>query len=1331
MAEQQSQRPQVSAGFVTGLLKRPLSVGTAPSRHDICNMVNNWLDSTVQLGSAVSDNPAANKSQSQPPVSPETEVRAWSNNPAANKSQSQPPASPETEVTFLSPIGLAQSPTSQYSENDKTEKVLQAELAASQNDGSLACSSSTEMGSTFASQAASASQMPQAVPEGVAGEDSTVATNAGGSSSMPNVGESGSLSTPRRNRSGSGETLVPEEVAKLQASVDTLKAQLRERDEQKQKLCGDLMEARRLTWEHKSAAEHARHVLREMVVNAEGETTTLDDVPSVVQGDESSQPAYASPAKRARSVPTSPAELKFEQTELMRKLSERELIEEREAQLQEVCAALAESRAFAGMCWRAAEERLQVVRNLEHRELRRNFLSATARHPAGDVFFGQIVPQNDSKVFHRARARDFDTGVDLTEKEVTTPNDVPVKQSSSEAINAQAESAPSHTTPTVAPSAAGPSGAGPRHSNLTLGTVSEGNEGAMVEDEDFQKAESEDELVLAESDDALDEPKIAEDVEAELQNEDARWHHSSGRAQHARPSSAARHGSAERNRSSMRARFANDDNYQVARREVVNHARWRLASEGLGACINRAQLEIAFNTLKSWALAEQSRVAVRDLRAALDGRVESPNLKPDPEPEIAPDMAKVLNTSATQTDVQPEPQHQLLDIPPLQNEADRTVLQTSPQISSSSARLENLEKSIEELKEIAKADRTVLQASQQNSSSEERLENLEKSMEALKEIAQEQERSKVPAEADKTVLQSSPQVSPKSGHLQNLEKSVEALKVIAQEQEKSKVALEALVQQSTLSAEVSREAACRLETSLSKEAIVEAIPDAVHKAAQEAVVEAIPDALQKALAAVIPPFLGKSFVPATHSQSAAAADNTREMVIPSAHSHDLPPIELRAVTSRSRPKSAAATVGRKLGDADSAGGSPSTPIAADKDGLITISISRDINGMPGFSFNPETLAITQVDDGRPELSSMRKGSIIKTVNGKPVATYAEYTQEAKGVSKFRLGLQEEALPMGLAAVAKDHALFSKSAKNPRREHLAACGVLRMRLALLLEPTEKALKARAMDRFKAHSGECLAVACLKAKIRSFYARQMLLDLRRRSRQRPQSGTGAIPKAKARSRAQSAHGSHRNVHQPDRTRIRPRSSTSGRCENKPSLPPLALDRTQLPESPLAQLAPSPASDLQVFVGGAALHPSHMLWSSMQSQPAPQAVDRFVVERLQATKHSSSAPVLGNIADHRDTCWRAQAQPVRNRCAPAARRGTSSMSKASRRGQKLNRKPVVDKEGAHGEPLLRSSPKLTVAAIEDHRAEQFLHVTKTTAAYDWPSMSAAAHGLLAKSK
>mmetsp|Transcript_56402 Transcript_56402/g.89365 ORF Transcript_56402/g.89365 Transcript_56402/m.89365 type:complete len:1604 (-) Transcript_56402:79-4890(-) len=404
--------------------------------------------------------------------------------------------------------------------------------------------------------------------------------------SPPNVGESGRIRTPRRSRCDSDSSDFAEEVAKLQASVDTLKARLRQRDEQKHKLCGDLMEARRLTWEHKRAAEHARQVLREVVVGAEGESMVPEDLLQQAKGYMSDLEESDLSPQRPHSVPSSPAAADRERAAQMRKLSMREMIEDREAQLSQVCSALVEARSLASLYCRSAEERLQVVRQLELREAQQNILAATARHPAGVVNFGKILSPHE---------------------ECVVGDVVDVKQNVAVQV---AQFIDTYGVQTIKD----PSVSGSRNIPAnSLASVKEASEVAEEEDE-LIEAESEDGELAESEESGPQEPEIDRELEAELLDEipstksvriDTPWIKSSGRVgASTRPTSAARH-SGNRNSS-----FQLDRNRRKAKS--------KLAAEGLAACLHRAMLSDGFDILREWAQAEKSRIAIRKLQEAVD-----------------------------------------------------------------------------------------------------------------------------------------------------------------------------------------------------------------------------------------------------------------------------------------------------------------------------------------------------------------------------------------------------------------------------------------------------------------------------------------------------------------------------------------------------------------------------------------------------------------------------------------------------------------------------------------------------------------------------------------
>lgn len=81
----------------------------------------------------------------------------------------------------------------------------------------------------------------------------------------------------------------------------------------------------------------------------------------------------------------------------------------------------------------------------------------------------------------------------------------------------------------------------------------------------------------------------------------------------------------------------------------------------------------------------------------------------------------------------------------------------------------------------------------------------------------------------------------------------------------------------------------------------------------------------------------------------------------------------------------------------------------------------------------------------------------------------------------------------------------------KRRQLAACGVLEMRLASVLDPTEIAMKTNAMEKLKACVGAHFAMICLQSKARTFHAKQILESLRQKAqwrRSRP-SSSGSQP------------------------------------------------------------------------------------------------------------------------------------------------------------------------------------------------------------------------------
>eukprot|EP00930_Biecheleria_cincta_P019804 TRINITY_DN15035_c0_g1_i1.p1 TRINITY_DN15035_c0_g1~~TRINITY_DN15035_c0_g1_i1.p1 ORF type:complete len:1455 (-),score=276.29 TRINITY_DN15035_c0_g1_i1:150-4514(-) len=227
-----------------------------------------------------------------------------------------------------------------------------------------------------------------AIAREVASEDA-----AGGLAMPPNVGESGSLALFRGDASPDAASPgSSDELEQLHASCETLKSKIREKDQQKQKLYRDLMEARELAWEHKREAEHARHQLKEVLAASGAMEAAFDEFQDVSAfGTLSLSESGASYLSPPRSSPSSsrggtdrvhPA--------LQRKASMSELLKRKEDQLNQACTALSEARAMASMYHRSSEQRLEVIRLFESQEASHAVLAGTACHPAGDIFLGAI-----------------------------------------------------------------------------------------------------------------------------------------------------------------------------------------------------------------------------------------------------------------------------------------------------------------------------------------------------------------------------------------------------------------------------------------------------------------------------------------------------------------------------------------------------------------------------------------------------------------------------------------------------------------------------------------------------------------------------------------------------------------------------------------------------------------------------------------------------------------------------------------------------------------------------------------------------------------------------
>lgn len=198
-------------------------------------------------------------------------------------------------------------------------------------------------------------------------------------------------------------------------------------------------------------------------------------------------------------------------------------------------------------------------------------------------------------------------------------------------------------------------------------------------------------------------------------------------------------------------------------------------------------------------------------------------------------------------------------------------------------------------------------------------------------------------------------------------------------------------------------------------------------------------------------------------------------VQPSHAAAPLPPVPVRPDCSpgpadrsaggRARPSSANATVGRRMpsllaGGPDSAGGVSPTELRRDW----------------------ETLA--------EKKESPIKKNEVPAKKQSPVEAGVMVTKSDEQAAA-PTGGDEGAAPVSATAASSD---------GVRHEHLAACGVLRARLAPLLDPPIAAQKALVLERLKAVVGEHYAVLCMQSKVRCFQARRVLCFLQRHARPR---------------------------------------------------------------------------------------------------------------------------------------------------------------------------------------------------------------------------------------
>jgi len=303
----------------------------------------------------------------------------------------------------------------------------------------------------------------------------------------------------------------------------------------------------------------------------------------------------------------------------------------------------------------------------------------------------------------------------------------------------------------------------------------------------------------------------------------------------------------------------------------------------------------------------------------------------------------------------------------------------------------------------------------------------------------------------------------------------------------------------------------------------------------------------------------------------------------------------------------------------------------------------------------------------------------------------------------RMALLREPLVSG--KVAQTGQTVTGGSSGSRCEHLAACGVLRARLAPLLEPSEKVDKASAIDRLKAVVGEHYALLCMQSKVKCFNARRILTDLQQNATLRQRSKNRNHVRSQSTGSSSGATGSSTSHirqlliletqqapndlaadtsadqigaidSEPIAVGIRPNTRSghqnkqrAGRggpphVERPASVPALALDRVNFGEpvpkggvkavkavkvlddkdavrvakqvlnSCLGETINPHALTAMNYDSPQVAAPMPMLMSNLSSAPAPEALDRFVEQRMQEKNpdqetHSHSDSQLPNLS------------------------------------------------------------------------------------------------------
>jgi len=184
---------------------------------------------------------------------------------------------------------------------------------------------------------------------------------------LPNVGESGTLKSPKEQARETNELL---------ATISTLKEKLREREQQKRDALGDLMEARKTAWEWKLDSQKAQARLREALQK----NTELCDPASFQDDDDdfvrkplpqSLDLAIHSPQKRRASTPA-PSKV-------------HDYLQLQEDQIRKLTSELCDARLVAVTYLKIIEERTEVIHHLEGEFAATRLKQLIAKHPAGEV----------------------------------------------------------------------------------------------------------------------------------------------------------------------------------------------------------------------------------------------------------------------------------------------------------------------------------------------------------------------------------------------------------------------------------------------------------------------------------------------------------------------------------------------------------------------------------------------------------------------------------------------------------------------------------------------------------------------------------------------------------------------------------------------------------------------------------------------------------------------------------------------------------------------------------------------------------------------------------